>query len=572
MANCEVYGRRKDGEIFPALLSMKALRLGGELLAIVAVRDITAQKRSEESLRRSEEKFLRLFHSSPTIAVLTRLADGTIADVNQAFAQTMGYSREEAVGRTALELQLWVDLSERGAVMEELHRSGSMGDREIRMRARDGRVLTAMYSATLVDIDGAPYVLAAALDVTERRRAEAERARLEEQLQQAQKLESIGRLAGGVAHDFNNLLTVINGYSAMTLSTLGPDDPSRAAVAEVLAAGERAKGLVRQLLAFGRKQTLHPEVLNLNAIVGDLARMLARLVGEDIELVTHFEPELKPVKADRHQMEQVLMNLATNARDAMPSGGTLTIETANDPGGEVRLSVRDTGAGIPDGIRAHLFEPFFTTKPSGKGTGLGLAMVHGIVSQSGGRITVDNAAGQGAIFHVHLPAVSGSPPMVRPSRSPVGADGDETILVVEDQADVRKLVSAVLTNRGYRVLTADSGERALAVCRGEEIDLLLTDYLMPRMNGDALARKVLAGKPRGQSAGDVRLRGKLRSGRPQPGAVSVPSEAVSARRAGGQGSGGAGPPAADGANPDSRRRTGYTGRFSARYSSAPDTR
>ncbi len=333
----------------------------------------------------------------------------------------------------------------------------------------------------------------------------SERKQLEAQLQQSQKLETIGRLAGGVAHDFNNLLTVILGYGQLVMSEV--DGPLREQVQEITRAGERAATLTRQLLAFSRKQALQATVLNLNAIIGDVEKMVRRLLDESIEIRTVMEPALWPVKVDPAQFEQVLVNLVVNAGDAMPDGGVLAIETRNveflppafgtrrsdaAPGPYVLLQVSDTGSGMDEATRAHIFEPFFTTKEQGKGTGLGLAMVYGIVQQSGGHILVDSAPGAGTTCRIYLPraavatGAAGASVKDESAARPLG--GTETILLVEDERPVRFLARQALERHGYRVLEASSGEEACAMAEGHDgIDLLVTDVSMPDMNGKQLA-------------------------------------------------------------------------------------
>ena len=340
----------------------------------------------------------------------------------------------------------------------------------------------------------------------------AEHRRLEEQLRQAQKMEAVGRLAGGIAHDFNNLLTVINGYSHMISSRLPTGDALRADAEEILRAGEQAASLTRQLLAFSRKQILAPVVLNLNRIVSELEKMLHRLIGEDVELVTSLDPGLGNVKADPGQIEQVIMNLAVNARDAMPNGGKLTLETANvsldegfarhhsgaQSGPHVMLGVSDTGVGMDQETQSHLFEPFFTTKEQGKGTGLGLSTVCGIVKQSGGTIWAYSEPGQGAAFKIYLPRVDvpadASKPATRRRDLPKGT---ETILIVEDAEGVRNLMQLILTRNGYTLLVAENGEQAFQ--RVEQhpgpIHLLLTDIVLPRMGGPEIAHRMRALRP-----------------------------------------------------------------------------
>lgn len=349
------------------------------------------------------------------------------------------------------------------------------------VRPRDGEVRWVLCGGEMsFDNKKSPIKLAGTvLDITDRRNIEA-------QLLQAQKMESIGRLAGGVAHDFNNLLTVINGYADLALSRTQPDDSVYPQIREIRNAGDRAAELTMQLLAFSRKQVLQPKMLNLNAIVLDADKMLRRVIGEEIELQCILDPALQTVEADPGQLHQVIVNLAVNARDAMPAGGKLTIETAN-AGPQVRLTVRDTGHGMDAGTLEHVFEPFFTTKEVGKGTGLGLATVYGIVRQSAGHISVESAVGHGTTFSVLLPATEGIPASEASAEPP--ARGNGRVLLVEDEEGVRRLIATILEQHGYSVLTASDGEEALTIFEqcGQQVDLLISDVVMARMRGPELA-------------------------------------------------------------------------------------
>ncbi len=335
---------------------------------------------------------------------------------------------------------------------------------------------------------------------------------LQQQFLKSQKMEAIGRLAGGIAHDFNNLLTAILGYNEIVRRDLDSDQRLQRYTSEITKAGERAAKLTHQLLAFSRKQTLQPRVIDLNAIVGDIKNMLNRLIGEHIDLITSFSPDLECVQADPGQIEQVIVNLVVNARDAMPDGGRITIQTRNIvvdgsqerhgvfPGRYASLRVSDTGTGMGKDVLNHIFEPFFTTKPEGKGTGLGLATCYGIIQQSGGHISVSSQPGKGTTFEILLPAVqqtADSP--AAPARRVTLPKGDETVLVVEDRAELRALAVGTLRQQGYNVIEAENGERALQLARdGHDIDLLLTDVIMPQMNGKELAErfhKLHPGKP-----------------------------------------------------------------------------
>jgi PAS domain S-box-containing protein len=391
----------------------------------------------------------------------------------------------------------------------EFFASGKGGISQFRWIARDGRVVWVEgHSTVICDNQGNPVGMrGVTTDITARKEAERGRAQLEEQLRQAQKIDSIGRLAGGVAHDFNNILTAIRGYAELMLLELAPGDPMRSSVTEISRAGERAADLTRQLLAFSRRQLLQPRVLALNSLIADSIKMLKRLLGEDIELVTLLDPELGNVKADAGQMEQVILNLAVNARDAMPQGGKLTLETRNvilqeeyaqkhfslQPGSYIMMTISDIGCGMDPHTLSHIFEPFFTTKEPGKGTGLGLSTVYGIVQQSGGSIWVYSEPGRGTTFKIYLPRIE--EPLDEAGERRIESDnprGSETILVVEDDEIVRKLTCQALRRYGYQVIEAANGIEALLSCEKhpEPIPLMITDVVMPQISGPELATRL----------------------------------------------------------------------------------
>ena len=391
----------------------------------------------------------------------------------------------------------------------EFFASGKGGISQFRWIARDGRVVWVEgHSTVICDNQGNPVGMrGVTTDITARKEAERGRAQLEEQLRQAQKIDSIGRLAGGVAHDFNNILTAIRGYAELMLLELAPGDPMRSSVTEISRAGERAADLTRQLLAFSRRQLLQPRVLALNSLIADSIKMLKRLLGEDIELVTLLDPELGNVKADAGQMEQVILNLAVNARDAMPQGGKLTLETRNvilqeeyaqkhfslQPGSHIMMTISDIGCGMDPHTLSHIFEPFFTTKEPGKGTGLGLSTVYGIVQQSGGSIWVYSEPGRGTTFKIYLPRIE--EPLDEAGEKRIESDnprGSETILVVEDDEIVRKLTCQALRRYGYQVIEAANGIEALLSCEKhpEPIPLMITDVVMPQISGPELATRL----------------------------------------------------------------------------------
>jgi len=466
--------------------------------------DITERKRAEKALRESEERYRSLFEESGDSILLLELRDGPplILDANPATLRAYGYSLEELVGQP-------ISLFDPGVTRETVaERNRLMAEDKslfMRLRRKDGSVFDVEAVVRRIRIGGRPVVLAVERDITERKRAEEEREKLRAQLAQAQKMESIGRLAGGVAHDFNNLLTVINGYSLLLLGRLSEADPFRAGLKEIHKAGERAAGLTMQLLAFSRKQILEPCVLDLNREVDEMRSMFERLVGEDVEVRVELSAQAGSVHADPHQIEQVIMNLVVNARDAMPHGGKLLIETAGvelderyvqshpeaHAGRHVLLAVSDTGVGMDDQTRRQIFEPFFTTKGVGKGTGLGLSTVQGIVAQSGGHIEVYSEPGHGTTFKIYLPRVEEAAAVSQPQAA-LALGGEETVLVVEDQAEVREYAVTVLKAYGYQVVQAQSAGEALSLFERERggIDLVLTDVVMPKVSGRELANRL----------------------------------------------------------------------------------
>jgi PAS domain S-box-containing protein len=516
--------RRTDGELFWTEVALRFCTIGGHPRILASVRDIHARKLAEEAVRESEEKFSRIFHSSANLVAFTEPEEGRIVDVNDTWVNVLGVSREQAIGRSALALDLWKDPSKRERCMAALRENGRLRDFEIELQVKGGE-MQLMASAEYVDVRGSRFLLWELRDISRQKQAEREQEALRAQLLQAQKLESVGRLAGGVAHDFNNLLTVINGYSSLLLNQLAPSDPMRRSVDEIRQAGERAAGLTQQLLVMSKTQVGQPRLMNLNAAVRETVRLVERIIGEDIHLVLGLDPDLGLVNADPVQIHQVMMNLAVNARDAMPEGGQLTLETSNTvvnasltatgvsaAGDYVRLSVRDTGIGMNEETLRHIFEPFFTTKSKGTGTGLGLSTAYGIVRQAGGWIAVRSSPGKGATFEVFLPQAPGKEAAAGASEDEARErGGSETILVVEDQPSVRRFTGDVLRDLGYHVLEAGSGAEALGVSAGHEgsIDLILTDIIMPGMNGLALADRIRPLRPQARIlymtayAGDV---------------------------------------------------------------------
>lgn len=467
--------------------------------------DITAQKRAEEALRLRDRAIQAV--SQGILITDPNQPDNPIVFASAGFERITGYRGEEAIGKNSRFLQGQETDPETARTLEAALSEGRGCSVEILNYRKDGSPFWNQLTVSpILGPDGqlANFV-EVQTDITSRRK-------LEEQFRQAQKMEAVGQLAGGVAHDFNNLLTVINGYSDLLEAELAEDDPKREMLLEIQKAGERAGKLTRQLLTFSRRQVLETKLLNLNAIVGDTEKMLRRLIGEDIILRTDLAPTLGRIKADPGQMEQILMNLAVNARDAMPQGGMLTIRTQALYGGEkelaeledlaageyVMLEVRDTGCGMDEETQKRVFEPFFTTKATGKGTGLGLATLHGIVRQSGGSVTVESAVGKGAAFRVYLPVVADPEQESGTAKpSPSIPSGNETILLVEDEEPIRYLASRILQTCGYRILEAGDGKDALEVARNHpgQIDLLLSDVVMPHLGGRALAEQLPLSRP-----------------------------------------------------------------------------
>jgi two-component system, cell cycle sensor histidine kinase and response regulator CckA len=485
----------KDGRHIAALEGSAMLEGTPDCISYVA--DISVRKREVEALRASEMQYRALFDHSPLPKYLYDHETLRFVAVNAATIRGYGYSREEFLRMTLDDIRSPEDPPK---VEVSLEAHGLEATRSERHRRKDGSPLDVEVTVRKFDLGPRPCGLAVAVDVTNRNR-------MEDQLRQSQKMEAIGSLAGGVAHDFNNLLSVILGYGELLATDFMPGDPMRGDLQEILRAARCAADLTRQLLAFSRHQMLQPRVLDLNSAIEVVAKMLRRVVGEDVELSVLSGPDLGWVTADPGQIEQILMNLAVNARDAMPKGGKLTIETSNveidstdaltrpeiKPGSYVVLAVSDTGGGMSPATRDRVFEPFFTTKEKGKGTGFGLSTVFGIVQQSGGSVFVESALGKGTTFTVYLPRadLAAGPSAVAVPENPTQR-GTETILLVEDEEPVRAVVRTILQRQGYAVLAAESGGDALLICEQHKgpIDVLLTDVVMPRMSGRELSERL----------------------------------------------------------------------------------
>jgi PAS domain S-box-containing protein len=486
---------------------------GKSIRMIGAMMDITDRKRAEEALRETNETLRTLVHASPlAIAVLDRQEKVRIW--NAAAERIFGWKPHEVLGRLLPGMAAPGHPDEFPLLARRVLKGEPLSNLEFTGSRKGGQPVDLSVSmAPLRDARGAiSGAMTVIVDVTERKTAESQRGQLEEQLRQSQKMEAVGRLAGGVAHDFNNLLTAISGYAELLQGRFDPKDSVRSYVDEILKSSDRASQLTRQLLAFSRRQVLQPKVLDLNSVVQNMESLLRRLIGEHIDLRTSSGPNLSSVRADQGQIEQVIMNLAVNARDAMPGGGQLTIETRNvelnarynDRHGRVRngphvlLSVCDTGSGMDPETQSHLFEPFFTTKEKDKGTGLGLATVYGIVKQSGGDIWVYSEPGRGSCFKIYFPAVGQAPESAAKEATRVRRRaGTETVLLAEDSDVVRRLLREILLGQGYTLLEARHGAEALQLSRGfaGHIDLLVTDMVMPQMSGRELAAQLSPERP-----------------------------------------------------------------------------
>ncbi|HTG93968.1 MAG TPA: PAS domain S-box protein [Pyrinomonadaceae bacterium] len=510
----EIEAIRKDGTRVPVEVSSRLIYRDGRPIGVQgSVRDISERRRAEEVVRASEQRFRDLVENANDI-IFTCDMLGKITSLNRAGERVTGYTAEEALKMNFAQAVSPDDIAKVRHMLSRKRAADVATVYDLELITKSGGRAAVEISSRAILKDGeAVGVQGIARDITDRQRMENDLRTSQAQLQQSQRLEAVGQLAGGVAHDFNNLLTAIIGYSDFALRKMRANNPIRRDIEEIKKAANRAATLTRQLLAFSRKQILKPEVLDLNLVVGDMHKLLERLIGEDIDLVTTLGSDTDPVKADRGQLEQIIMNLVVNARDAMPFGGSVTIETANvvfdeaytsehvpvKPGKYAMLAVSDSGLGMDANTQLHIFEPFFTTKELGKGTGLGLSTVYGIVKQSGGFIWVYSELNVGTTFKIYLPSLT----ELHFDQELTSIDTPErteasTVLLVEDDPLVRNVALRALESAGYKVLESGNGHGALAMAHScdDEIDLLITDVVMPLMGGRELAQELSALHPK----------------------------------------------------------------------------
>ncbi|MDQ3001052.1 MAG: PAS domain S-box protein [Fibrobacterota bacterium] len=504
----------REGKFFPVSYSIAPLKVEWAITgAVLEFRDITEGTKETARLRLSEDRYRRLFETAQDGILILDETNGRIEDANPFLLELLGYSKEELLGKQLWEIGFFKDIDANQEAFKKLKVEGYIRYEDLPLKTKQGESRDVEFVSNSYVVDVRTVIQCNIRDITERKEAERALYISEETVRQSKKMEAMGKLSGGIAHDFNNVLTAINGYASMALPMVELNGTVHNYISEIIKAGERATGMTRQLLAFSRQQILAPKVLGLNAIISDMNGMMDRLIGEAIHIRQNLAPNLGRIKADRVQIQQILMNLVINARDAMPKGGDITISTRNVISeGEfatlhpetaernfVLLSVRDTGTGMNEETKARAFDPFFTTKQIGKGTGMGLATVQGIVEQSGGYVTLETSPGKGSTFGIYLPltemAEDGHPSI--PAEADAGERGFETIMLVEDEALVRTFVRTALKSYGYTVMEAHSGAEALAMIQPNHItvDLLLTDLRMPGLTGQDLAREFLVLRP-----------------------------------------------------------------------------
>ena len=463
--------------------------------------DVTEQERAEHALRSSEEKFRKAFELNPDSININRLDDGLFVSINRGFAQILGYTEEEIIGRTSMQLGMWDDPQARKPMVAMLRKDGAVTNFETRFRTRSGQLVHGLMSAAVIEIEGVPHMISVIRDITEEKRAKAERVRIEAQLRESQKMEALGTLAGGVAHDFNNALAMILGNLELARQDVGPGHAALVSLEEIGKASRRAKDLVQQILAFGRRQTLERTVISLAPVVVEAARLLRATLPAEVSLSVDCKADAPAVLADATQVKQVLLNLCSNALYAVQGmqerRGLIEIRlygcTQLAPGGALLpgrhalLTVRDNGSGMDEATRSHVFEPFFTTKPVGKGTGLGLSVVHSIVEAHGASITVESVAAAGSEFRIYFPAVkmqAAEAAASAPGSARIDGEGKQ-VLYVDDEEAIVFLMTRLLERRGYRVSGYTDPHEAVAAARADpgRFHLVVTDYNMPGMSG-----------------------------------------------------------------------------------------
>jgi PAS domain S-box-containing protein len=498
--------RTKAGEIRFGQLAAVRVTVGSQECMLSVSRDITERKRAEEELRRSEVNFRSLVHDAP-FGILRVTLEGSILQANPALVNMLGYESEEELCKLNMERDVYHDPRQRQRLIDEHSQKDDFHNMEVQWKRKDGKIITALLNGRRVagPDHAQTYYEEFAEDITQRRI-------LERQLFQSQKMEAIGRLAGGIAHDFNNLLGVVLGHTEILEEFAVRDRRLQRSVEAIQSATQRAAALTTQLLAFSRKQMVEPRILDLNVAVREIEKLLRRVIGEDIELIIRVQPGAGTIQIDPGQLDQILMNLVVNARDAMPDGGKLILETSSvalddsyvgqhlgaAAGPFVLLSISDTGCGMDQETLSHIFEPFFTTKEKGKGTGLGLSTVYGIVKQCGGYIMAYSESGRGTTFKVYFPRASGVPEAPRASsRRAEIPGGHETVLLAEDETALRELTRGLLETAGYTVLEATNVEDAIRLAESvhHKVDLLLTDVVMPGMDGHELSRRLTSKFP-----------------------------------------------------------------------------
>ena len=491
----------------PEALDRIAPRESHSLLSDAHPRNITKRTRAGEALRASESRYRRLFEAAQDGILILDAKSGLITDVNPFLVKLLSYSHEEFLGKALWEIGLFKDIEASKAAFLELQEKGYVRYKDLPLQTRDGQSINVEFVSNVYEEDGKKVVQCNVRDITKRLYAE----RSEQQLRQAQKMEAVGQLAGGVAHDFNNLLGIILGYCDVLEERPDLAEAAHKMIVQIHDAGTSAKELTKHLLAFSRRQVLQPVFLDLNVIVNRMDTMLSRLIGDDVQLVCVLASESGTVKADPSQIEQVLMNLTVNARDAMPQGGKITIKTANveidetyarqhpyiAPGPHVMLTVTDTGIGMDKETQSHIFEPFFSTKVASKGTGLGLSTVFGIVKQSAGAINVYSEPGHGTTFKVYFPRCKEAPALIQPDEAAPLRGGTETILLVEDSTPLRELTQFLLQGCGYTVLSSGDPLEAIRIAEQHQgpLPLMITDVVMPGLSGPDLAEKLGAARP-----------------------------------------------------------------------------